>query len=571
MNHHINNHRRRRRRQHQQSTTRNNIILALAACIVAVIVIVGGGGCCGGNVGIIDVAAFASRNVDRHSSFHRQWRVRREHHQHGMYFALSQDDPNEVPFKSRNINSHHYHHRRVVILMPECPMDDETLPPSWHIESLRHLEQIGKDYQFSLLLDDYGNNEPAATPTRATTAATTTTNATTVTMMTESTTYTNYLTAVPYPRIHSYALAIGTIPPNRKKSSKKTRISPFSNGGAYFVDLCPPTDTGLGYRLHKTSSGSGSGGGGEELLIRALGIKKMLISNNSIHRSDDEPIVIYDLTAGLARDSLVILSSFLDYRRDTIVSSSSSNSQQPKLRLHMVERDPVVALLLSDALRRLNLLSNDNNDDANVDDSSFEHRVTEEERSTAQQMKQCLSMEEGDGVSVLNRLMLTTTTTGKTTGSTTPIPSTSAVPYPPDICYLDPMFPPRKKQKSAVKKDMAMLHSLLGTAEVVAIREIILTEGDSIASGMLTEVERLKEERDLLLAACNVAKKRVVVKRPIGAKPLGLVASDQVYEGVMGDDDDDGGDKSRNHFVDVPKPSYDVRGSVNRFDVYLIQ
>lgn len=564
----------------------NNIILALTACIAAVLVIAGGGGCCcGDNIGIIEVAAFASsRNVDRRSSFHwqrRRW-VRREH-QHGMYCALPQDDANEVPFKSRNINSHHHHHhRRVVILMPECPMDDETLPPSWHIESLRHLEQIAKDYQFPLLLDDYGNNEPAM-PTTTSTAAVAATTTTTTT--TESATYTHYLTAVPYPRIHSHALAIGTIPPNRKKSSRKSRMSPSSDGGGYFVDLCPPSDTGLGYRLHKTSRGSGngsggSGGGGEELLLRALGIKKMLHNkniNNNNRGDDDDPIIIYDLTAGLARDSLVILSSFLDYRRDTIVSSSSSssssssNSQQARLRLHMVERDPVVALLLSDALRRLNLLAEDG--DASGDDASYEHRVMEEERSTAQQIMQCLSMEEGDGVSVLNRLMLTTTTTGKTTGSTTPIPSTSAVPYPPDICYLDPMFPPRKKQKSAVKKDMAMLHSLLGTAEVVAKQEIILAEGDSIASGMLTEVQRLKEERDLLLAACNVAKKRVVVKRPIGAKPLGMVASDEVYEVVMGDDDDDdsGGNASRNHCVDVPKPSYDVRGSVNRFDVYLIQ
>jgi hypothetical protein len=118
------------------------------------------------------------------------------------------------------------------------------------------------------------------------------------------------------------------------------------------------------------------------------------------------------------------------------------------------------------------------------------------------------------------------------------------------------MFPPRKKQKSAVKKDMAMLHSLLGTAvETAATRDekAIIPDGVCIAPGLLGEDQRLKDEQALLLAACNVAKKRVVVKRPIGASPLG-----------------DSG-LSTTDPVDFPKPSFDVRGSANRFDVYLIK
>ena len=34
----------------------------------------------------------------------------------------------------------------------------------------------------------------------------------------------------------------------------------------------------------------------------------------------------------------------------------------------------------------------------------------------------------------------------------------------PDVCYLDPMFPPRTRSE-AVKKDMQILHSLLGSNE----------------------------------------------------------------------------------------------------------
>lgn len=56
----------------------------------------------------------------------------------------------------------------------------------------------------------------------------------------------------------------------------------------------------------------------------------------------------------------------------------------------------------------------------------------------------------------------------------------------PDVIYLDPMFPPRSKSAS-VKKDIALLHTLLGSEEDFA---------------------------SLLAAALGCAKHRVVVKRP---------------------------------------------------------
>lgn len=83
----------------------------------------------------------------------------------------------------------------------------------------------------------------------------------------------------------------------------------------------------------------------------------------------------------------------------------------------------------------------------------------------------------------------------------------------PDVVYLDPMFPHRKKS-AAVKKEMRLFQQLLGP----------------------------DEDADLLLTpALALAKKRVVVKRPAGAPYLA--------------------DK---------KPDIEMAGKANRFDIYLI-
>lgn len=81
----------------------------------------------------------------------------------------------------------------------------------------------------------------------------------------------------------------------------------------------------------------------------------------------------------------------------------------------------------------------------------------------------------------------------------------------PELIYLDPMFPPRKKTAQK-KQDMLLFHALVG------------------------------EDRDagaLLEIALATAKERVVVKRPRLAEPLG-------------------------------SPSYALTGSSSRFDVYII-
>jgi 16S rRNA (guanine1516-N2)-methyltransferase len=83
----------------------------------------------------------------------------------------------------------------------------------------------------------------------------------------------------------------------------------------------------------------------------------------------------------------------------------------------------------------------------------------------------------------------------------------------PDVVYLDPMFPHRKKS-ALVKKEMRLFQQLLGP----------------------------DEDADALLApALALAQKRVVVKRPAGAP-----------------------------YLANQKPALEMQGKANRFDIYLI-
>ncbi len=84
----------------------------------------------------------------------------------------------------------------------------------------------------------------------------------------------------------------------------------------------------------------------------------------------------------------------------------------------------------------------------------------------------------------------------------------------PDVVYLDPMYPERQKT-AAVKKEMAYFHELVGLPET-------------------------SDDEQLFQAARQVAKKRVVVKRPrLGDYLCGI------------------------------KPAYQYEGKSTRFDVYL--
>ena len=85
----------------------------------------------------------------------------------------------------------------------------------------------------------------------------------------------------------------------------------------------------------------------------------------------------------------------------------------------------------------------------------------------------------------------------------------------PDVIYLDPMFPERRKKSAKVKKNMFMLQQLLNDEPAAA---------------------------GLLQTALLAARKRVVVKRPR----------------IAG-------------FLEDCKPSYQLLGTSSRFDIYLAQ
>lgn len=89
----------------------------------------------------------------------------------------------------------------------------------------------------------------------------------------------------------------------------------------------------------------------------------------------------------------------------------------------------------------------------------------------------------------------------------------AALPAPPDVIYLDPMFPQRRKKSAKVKKNMFMLQQLL--------------DAEPVAEGLLQR------------ALC-AASKRVVVKRPR----------------IAG-------------FLDERTPSFQLTGTSSRFDIYL--
>jgi 16S rRNA (guanine1516-N2)-methyltransferase len=271
--------------------------------------------------------------------------------------------------------------------------------------------------------------------------------------------YTHALSILPYEfgNVRDYTVAIQSCESQEKSSSRKRRASSMMK--PFFVDFCPLPSSRLARRT--------SGDSGPDLLTKAVAPRKGTDNNSGA--------TVYDLTAGLGQDSLLI---------------ANAGAKM----VHMVERDPIVAALLEDALRRLRILSDcDDNDD--------------DTRRVAADLSNRLSLEIDDGCRVLENLL------------------TAGLELP-DIVYLDPMFPVRKKSAS-VKKNMQVLHSLLESQRGVV------------------EEDQWAEELELLQAAYQAAKLRVVVKRPTNAEPLGGSLSSGL------------------------KPSYQTKGSVNRWDVYV--
>lgn len=173
-----------------------------------------------------------------------------------------------------------------------------------------------------------------------------------------------------------------------------------------------------------------------ELLARAIGQKPK-----------DHPTIV-DATAGLGRDSFILASL--------------------GFKVTMLERSPILFLLLEDALKR-----------------AHAHPKTAE---------------------ITKNLNLVFTDT------TIWLQNLSPANFP-DVIYLDPMFPERKKSAS-VKKEMVILQDLLGTCQDSAL---------------------------LFESALACAKKRVVVKRP----------------------------RSAPHISAEREPNFSFLGKSSRFDVYL--
>lgn len=267
----------------------------------------------------------------------------------------------------------------------------------------------------------------------------------------ESCPFTHSLSVIPYhfEDTMSYALAIQELSNNDTKKSRRRRASKKPKSKPFYVDFMPPSNSRLGKRFQGQS--------GTDMLLKAVSPRSK---------------VVFDLTAGFGQDSLLM-------------------AQGGASRMHMVERDPIVAALLSDALRRLRLIASD----GDSLDPQIQRARDLSERLTLEQTRDAVEVAKNSSAER------------------------------PDVCYLDPMFPSRKKA-AAVKKNMQILHGLLG-------------------SQVIDDIEARQNEDDLLQAAWNLARERVIVKRPINADNLG------------------------GNFEQEIKPSYEIKGSVNRWDVYV--
>jgi len=179
------------------------------------------------------------------------------------------------------------------------------------------------------------------------------------------------------------------------------------------------------------------GGGRKQTLVRAVGVK------------GKNPPTVIDGTAGLGQDSFVLACQ--------------------GCKVEMIERNPAVASLLQDGLRRA------------VNDPNIGEIVSNR-----------MSLKIDDSLEKLSKLPTN---------------------LRPDVVYLDPMFPHRSKS-ALVKKEMRILRTLVGDDE---------------------------DSDNLLSEAINIARKRVVVKRPSYAPPLA-----------------------------GPRPNLVFKTKNNRFDVYLI-
>lgn len=197
------------------------------------------------------------------------------------------------------------------------------------------------------------------------------------------------------------------------------RLSNEPSWGDIIVDF---NSAALNYRKQH-------GGGRNEALAKAIGIK------------GKDALSVIDCTAGMGSDSFVMASV--------------------GAHVTMLERSPVIAALLEDALYRI----------------SAEGLATQAQDHDVQALSKRLCLVKSDATSYL-----------LAEGEKAKQESLA------DVIYLDPMFP-HKKKSALVKKEMRAFQQLLGE------------DTDSA---------------QLLEAALNYAGSRVVVKRPSYAEPIEL-------------------------------------------------
>jgi hypothetical protein len=283
----------------------------------------------------------------------------------------------------------------------------------------------------------------------------------------------------------------------------------------YIVDFCPSPHSRIAKRIQSTSSGSSS-----DLLIKA-------VAPHKIKRNEGQGGArIWDLTAGFGQDSLLML-------------------EHGASEVCMVERDPIVAALLQDALRRRERIMTD----ATI---ATAIRTGGHGSGNSSSRTKKLSLWVGNGLDMIQSAMAMAAPQHNDHHEDDKGYHDHHPRLPVDVCYLDPMFPPRTKS-AAVKKNMQILHSLLESQQQPQPPTLPTMDNDVNHDDPLA----------LLEAALLVAQSRVVVKRPIHAPPLG-------HDSTTKNNSQDTSSSSRTG-PRVPKPSFEICGSVNRFDVYVTQ
>ena len=153
---------------------------------------------------------------------------------------------------------------------------------------------------------------------------------------------------------------------------------------------------------------------------------------------EQEPFRIWDMTAGLGKDSILLALA--------------------GAHVTLMERDPIVSTLLSDAMRRLLLVAAVEEEDKDWEKDDSLSKSTSKRIALAKTLSKRMTFRPGDGISLANHFLQQRQEQQQQPqsqqGQDRKEQTEELLPPPltaPHVCYLDPMFPPRTKS-SAVKK-----------------------------------------------------------------------------------------------------------------------